>query len=131
MKAKFGLFARVTASLGASVALAGATASVFTNAEPGLWEITRGGSEPVKLCVASLATLAQFEHRNARCTRSVIRDNGSLATIHYTCPSGDFGQSDVRLVTPRALSIQTQGISAGAPFKYTIQARRIGNCQNH
>lgn len=85
----------------------------------------------MKLCVPKLVMLAQFEHRNARCSRSVIRDNGSAATVHYTCVGGDFGQSDLRLVTPRSLSIQTQGISGGAPFKYTLLARRAGDCQSH
>lgn len=114
-----------------ALGVAAASASVFATAEPGLWEISRSGSPAVKLCVANTAMLAQFEHRNSRCSRNVIRDNGSAATVHYTCPGGDFGQSDLRLVTPRSLSIQTQGISAGAPFQYTIQARRIGNCQIH
>jgi hypothetical protein len=111
--------------------LAAASASIFTTAEPGLWEVSRTGSQPVKLCVGNTAMLAQFEHRNTRCSRSIIRDSGSAATVHYTCPGGDFGQSDLRLVTPRSLSIETQGISGAAPFKYTIQARRLGNCQNH
>lgn len=115
----------------AALLVAAASASVFATAEPGLWEIKPGGSEAVKLCVPNTMALTQFEHRNSKCSRTVIRDNGSSATVHYTCAGGDFGQTDVRLVTPRALSIQTQGISAGAPFKYTLQARRIGNCQNH
>lgn len=85
----------------------------------------------MKLCVPNTAVLAQFEHRNSRCSRTIIRDNGSVATVTYTCPGGDFGQTDVRLVTPRSLSIQTQGISASAPFNYVIQARRIGDCPSH
>jgi hypothetical protein len=131
MKAKFRLSVRVAASLAAAAILGGASASVFSTAEPGLWEISRAGSPTVKLCVPNLAVLAQFEHRNARCSRSIIRDDGSIATVHYTCAGGDFGQSDVKLVTPRSLTIRTQGISAGAPFKYTLIARRIGPCQNH
>lgn len=114
-----------------ALAVCGASASVFASAQPGLWEISRPGSPPVKLCIPNLAVLAQFENRNARCSRSVIRDDGSAATIHYTCASGDFGQSDVKLVTPRSLTIQTQGISGGAPFKYTLIARRAGDCQSH
>ena len=108
-----------------------ASASIFATAEPGQWEISRIGSPPVKLCVANTAVLAQVEHRNARCSRTVIRDNGSAATVHYTCAGGDFGQTDLRLVTPRSLTIETQGISAGAPFKYTLLARRVGNCKIH
>jgi hypothetical protein len=73
--------------------------------------------------------LAQFQDRNSACTRRVIRDDGSQATVHYTCGSaGGFGDSTITLVTPRALSIATQGISGGAPFNYTLQARRVGDC---
>ncbi len=114
-----------------AVVTVAASASLFATAEPGLWEISKTGAQPVKLCVANTAMLAQFEHRTSRCSRTVIRDSGSAATVHYSCPGGDFGQSDLRLVTPRSLSIQTQGISGNAPFKYTIQARRLGNCPSH
>ena len=50
------------------------------------------------------------------------------AEIHYTCQSGAFGQSNVELLTPRSLRIETQGISDNAPFHYVLQARRLGNC---
>jgi len=124
-------FVKCFSALVAALAIGAASASVFTNAEPGLWEISKAGSPAVKLCVPNLAVLAQYEHRNARCSRSIIRDDGAQATVHYSCAGGDFGQSDVTLVTPRSLTIRTQGISAGAPFKYTLIARRAGNCQSH
>jgi len=147
-------FVKCFSALVAALAIGAASASVFAKAEPGLWEISKAGSpavklcvpnlaEPglweiskagspaVKLCVPNLAVLAQYEHRNARCSRSIIRDDGAQATVHYSCAGGDFGQSDVTLVTPRSLTIRTQGISAGAPFKYTLIARRAGNCQSH
>lgn len=120
---------RVVAVLVAAMTVAGAASSVFATAEPGMWELTRSGSQPVRICVANPEALAQFEHRNSKCTRSVIRDNGLQATVHYSCGGGgDFGQSDVALVTPRSLTIRTQGISGSAPFKYTLQARRTGDC---
>jgi len=124
-------FVKCFSVLVAALAIGAASASVFANAEPGLWEISKAGSPAVKLCVPNLAVLAQYEHRNARCSRSIIRDDGAQATVHYSCAGGDFGQSDVTLVTPRSLTIRTQGISAGAPFKYTLIARRAGNCQSH
>lgn len=110
---------------------AAATPSALRQAEGGLWEIARSGADPVRQCVASPATLAQFEHRNASCTRVVVRDSGSQATIHYTCPGGGFGHSNVTVLTRRLLRIETQGISASAPFKYVLQARRVGNCPGH
>ena len=97
----------------------------------GLWEVSTSatGHNPTRVCVPSVDVLAQFEHRNGRCTRSVIRDNGTNAEISYTCTDGGFGHSAVTLVTPRSLTIDTQGISGGLPFHYKLYARRMGDCQ--
>jgi hypothetical protein len=70
---------------------AAATPSALSQAEGGLWEIARSGAAPVQQCVADPSMLAQFEHRNASCTRSLARAAGSSATIHYTCPGGGSG----------------------------------------
>lgn len=110
---------------------AAAPASLLATAEPGSWEVSRSGSEPVRLCLATMDSLAQFEHRNAKCTRSVIRNAASSATVHYTCSNGEFGESVMSLITPRSVRVETQGISGGAPFKYTFQARRVGDCRAH
>ena len=110
---------------------AAATPSVLSGTEGGLWEISRKGGQPVRLCVANPSILAQFEHRNANCTRNVVREAGTAATIHYNCKGGDFGHSTLTVVTPRSLRIETQGISGNAPFKYVLQARRVGNCPGH
>jgi len=115
------------------VALAAASSpSVLFGVEGGEWEISRAGAAPVKLCVANPETLAQFEHRNANCTRGVVRNAGTTATINYSCGGGgEFGHSTIKVITPRSLRIETQGISANAPFKYVLQARRVGNCPGH
>jgi hypothetical protein len=96
----------------------------------GLWEVSTSatGHNPTKLCVASPDVLAQFEHRNGRCTRNVIRDSGTNTEISYTCSDGGFGRSAVTLVTPRSMTIDTQGISGGLPFHYKLYARRMGDC---
>ena len=127
-------FARVPTVLAIALApllAAAAAPSLFSQAQPGLWQVERSGAPAVKLCVPNTSALAQFEHRKASCTRTVIRDSGSVARIRYTCAGGGFGQSEVTLLTPRSLRIQTQGISANAPFNYTLQARRLGDCPAH
>ena len=96
--------------------VAAASPSALSQAQGGLWEIARNGSSPVRLCLANPAALAQFEHRSANCSRTVIRDSGTTTTIRYSCAGGNFGQSDLTLVTPRSLRVETQGISANAPF---------------
>jgi len=96
----------------------------------GLWDVSTSatGHNPTRLCVASPDVLAQFEHRNGRCTRSVIRDSGTSTEINYTCTDGGFGRSAMTLITPRSLTIDTQGISGGLPFHYKLYARRMGDC---
>jgi hypothetical protein len=118
------------AAMGA-VLVAAAPLSIFHQTKPGYWEIDRSGAEPRRLCITNLNTLAQFEHRDANCPRTVIRDSRSEATVHYTCRGGDFGESRMTALTPRSIRVQTQGLSAGSPFNYTFQARRVGNCPAH
>lgn len=111
--------------------VASASPSVFENTQSGLWQVDKPGAQPVRLCLANTSALATFEHRKANCSRTVIRDSGSMATIRYTCPGGAFGQSSVTLLTPRSLRIETQGISENAPFNYVLQAHRVGDCPAH
>ena len=103
---------------------------VLAKASGGSWEIEGVPGAPARqrLCVADPALLAQFEHRGTSCTRVVIRDGPSSAEVHYTCAGGGFGQTTITQLTPRSLRVETQGISRNAPFHYTFQARRMGNC---
>ncbi|HYC96179.1 MAG TPA: DUF3617 family protein [Sphingomicrobium sp.] len=96
----------------------------------GLWEVSRSatGHNPTRICVASPDLLAQFEHRQQRCARTIVSDAGAETLISYNCPSGGFGQSKITLITPRTLRIDTQGISDNLPFHYQLHARRIGSC---
>jgi hypothetical protein len=116
----------------ASVAMLALTAlarpAVFSQTAAGLWEISRSDGGRRNICVPDPVLLAQYEHFRGRCTREVIRDQGRLAEISYSCAGGGFGQSRVEQITPRSLRIETQGISGDAPFHYVLQARRIGDC---
>jgi hypothetical protein len=102
--------------------------SVFMQASGGLWEISRSDGGRRNLCVPDPSVLAQYEHLRGKCSREVIRDQGRLAEISYSCAGGGFGQSRVEQLTPRSLRIETQGISGNAPFHYVLQARRVGDC---
>lgn len=117
---------------GAALLLLGLTAAVrptiFSQTTGGLWEVSRGNGFRRTVCIPDPVVLAQFEHLRANCARDIVRDQQRRAEIHYTCAGGAFGQSTVDLITPRALRIETQGISGNAPFHYVLQARRVGNC---
>ena len=99
-------------------------------AQGGMWEVSRSatGHQATRICVASPDLLAQFEHRQSRCTRKVVSDSGTQTLISYNCAGGGFGQSKMTLITPRSLRIDTQGISDNLPFHYQLHARRVGDC---
>jgi hypothetical protein len=115
----------------AAAALAAAQPAALSHVPAGLWEITGapGAQAPIRQCVADISALAQFEHRGRNCARSVISDNATSTLISYKCGAGDFGQSQLDVLTPRSLRISTQGISDQLPFNYVLQAHRVGDCE--
>jgi hypothetical protein len=123
----------IGAGMGALILAAAALPPTIANSA-GLWEISRSasGANAEKRCVPSATVLAQWEHRQIQCTRVVLSSTATSAVITYTCPKGGFGRSQVRVITPRTLRIETQGIAAdGFPFNYVLHARRVGNCPAH
>ena len=115
----------------AGAAFAAVAPRALAPALGGMWEVSRNaaGHNPTRICVASPELLAQFEHRQQRCMRSVVSDRGTETLITYDCPGGGgFGQSKMTLITPRTIRIDTQGISQNLPFHYQLHARRIGDC---
>ena len=112
---------------------AAAQPSALAQAQAGLWEISGapGAKPPLRQCVADVASLAEFEHRGRNCAPKVISSSANSVVVQYSCGSGDFGRSQVDVITPRSLRIDTQGISAGLPFGYVLQARRIDDCPTH
>ncbi|MBA2772236.1 MAG: hypothetical protein M3438_06470 [Pseudomonadota bacterium] len=122
-----------TAGAVLALALAGASSpSVLSQISGGLWEISgQRGAPPTRLCIPQPPLLAQVEHRSAKCTQTVLRNDPASALIEYSCPGGGFGHSKITMLTPRSVRIETQGIADYAPFGYVVKARRIGNCPNH
>lgn len=114
----------------ATLVVAAASPRALMPAMGGLWEVSQraDGHGAQRMCVASPVMLAQYEHRQARCTRTVVSDRGTQTVISYSCADGGFGQSKVTLLTPRTMRIETQGISGNLPFHYQLHARRVGDC---
>jgi hypothetical protein len=80
------------------------------------------------ICVADPTLLVQLRHRNAPCTRLVLSEDAAGAVFHYTCPASGYGQTALRIETPRLAQIDTQGIAGNRPFAYRAEARRVGTC---
>jgi hypothetical protein len=104
--------------------------AALAQASPGLWEISGvpGAKAPIRQCVADVAALGWFEHRGRGCKSDIIRSNGSSTVLTYECGGSGFGRSEISVITPRNLRIDTQGISDNLPFNYVLQARRVGDC---
>lgn len=120
---------RFLAVLPVAAALIGATLPQALRGG-GLWEVSTkaSGLGGARHCLADAAILTQWEHRQMQCTRVVLTGGRDRSEVQYTCPAGGFGNSRARVITPRSVRIQTQGISGGLPFAYTLHARRIGPC---
>ena len=130
MRARFAKFLKPAAIGLALLTLSAATLPAILAGSGGLWEVSKSatGANAERQCVPQAAVLAQWEHRKGQCTRVVISATETEAVVHYTCTGGGFGQSKMRVITPRTLRIETQGISDGFPFSYTLHARRVGDC---
>ena len=105
--------------------------TVFSKIEPGLWELHEFGnsSGPRRsLCLADPQVLMQIEHRALPCSSLVLADDAQSATVHYTCPSSGYGRTSMRWISPRVLTIDTQGIRDNRPFAYRAEARRLRGC---
>jgi hypothetical protein len=104
--------------------------SSLAQSQAGLWEIAGlpGAKSPLRQCVADVASLAVFEHRGKGCKPRVTSSHGNSTIIEYSCGGAGFGRSQVDVLTPRSLRIETQGISDQLPFRYVLQARRVGDC---
>jgi hypothetical protein len=96
--------------------------------EPGLWELDIKGRAPKLSCVVNTAVLVQIEHDQPGCSRFVIANDAKSSTVHYSCQRTGWGRTTVRVETPAAAVIQTQGISRNQPFDYIVQAHRVGAC---
>lgn len=101
--------------------------------QPGLWHFRDldGNVELPPLCLGDPQLLVQLRHRAAACSRIVVAEDEASATVHYTCSAGGYGQTVIRVETPRLAQIRTQGIAGNAPFSARLEARRAGSCPSN
>jgi hypothetical protein len=132
---------RARLALGLTIAISTAAAATgaankvtaLSRLEPGLWQLRDLDAPKAaqqSVCVADPILLMQLRHRTAPCTRLVIAEGEREAIVHYTCPASGYGQTALRVETPRLAQIDTQGIIENRPFAYRAEARRVGPCEN-
>jgi hypothetical protein len=134
-----GVGRRAWLGLIAAAAVAGAAPAVSQRVgalgklQAGLWQfrvLDGGASRPAPVCIGDPSVLAQLQHRNSSCSRLVVAQSEDGATVHYTCSAGGYGQTSLRVETPRLVQIDTQGISENVPFAYRAEARYVGSCSS-
>ena len=96
--------------------------------QPGEWQLREADGTMRKMCVRDAAMLFQLRNRGVACSRFVVDNSPTSATVHYTCPGAGHGRTTIAVETPRLLRIESQGIDAGAPFALELEGRRTGVC---
>jgi hypothetical protein len=102
--------------------------NALTAIQPGEWEVSMAGAAPRRLCISSTDALFQIRHVDHACSRMVIADGRTSATVHYSCRETGGGRTTLRVSTPQSVHITTQGIADNAPFDFEAVARRTGAC---
>lgn len=101
----------------------------FSSVERGQWALREVGGTARSMCVADPAVLFQLRGaRGGNCSRFVIENGSTSATVHYTCPGMGHGRTTITVETPRLMRIESSGVEAGAPFAIEVEARRTGAC---
>lgn len=103
--------------------------AVIGRIEPGLWAIRTDAGAEREICAADPSRLVQIQHDGLSCTRTIIANSETSATVHYSCPGAGWGRTTIKYSTPRSIAIDTQGIEGKAPFAFTAQARRTADCK--
>jgi hypothetical protein len=107
-----------------------ATLAAFELLQPGLWEFksTQDGAANRSICLRDSKAMLQLKHFQQSCSQFVIANGPRAATVHYQCNGAGHGQTSVRVETPRLVQLQSQGLSNRAPFSFSAEGRRIGDC---
>ena len=107
----------------------GSSLAMLDQLESGRWELREHASSvPQKICVASGRRLIQLRHPGAQCSNFVVEDGPAQVVVQYTCTGHGYGRTRVRRETNRLVQIDTQGIVDGLPFEFSVEARRVGEC---
>lgn len=96
--------------------------------QQGQWQLREAGGAARAMCVRDPAVLFQLRSRGAGCSRFVVENGATAATVHYTCPGRGHGRTTISVETPRLIHVSSEGIEGGAPFSIELEGRRTGEC---
>ena len=134
MKLTWATLGTLVAAIAASLSVPGnaqsASIALLSGLDKGEWTITfRDGTPGRRICVRDGSELIQIQHASETCSRFVIEDTATEATVQYTCRGNGYGRTTVRRETGALVQIDSQGIANGRPFDLSAEARRTGTCR--
>jgi hypothetical protein len=95
----------------------------------GAWSLRdRDDGSEQRICVRDGRELIQIRHKQAGCSRFVVRDDADEIVVQYTCPGNGYGRTSIRREANGLVQVQSQGIIDGAPFSISGEARHSGAC---
>lgn len=95
----------------------------------GEWTLrVRDDGSQQRVCVRDGRELIQLRHKQAGCSRFVVRDDAEEVVVQYTCRGNGYGRTSIRRESNGLVQIQSQGIIYGAPFAIAGEARHSGPC---
>jgi len=106
---------------------------ILSSLDRGMWELRTSSAGPSRaaksrVCVRQNTRLVQIQHGDAPCTHRVLSEKNNRVTVSYSCRGLGQGTTVIRKETDGLVQINSQGIRGGAPFNFTVEARRIGGC---
>lgn len=119
-------------AIGAALAAAWAQPATPLNAvAQGEWRLSEiDGPDRRSVCVADPGALLQLRQSHASCSRFILDSDRSSVTVRYSCGGTGHGRSVLTVRSPHSIKLETQGVSAGAPFAADYDGRLVGPCSH-
>lgn len=104
--------------------------AMLDHLEHGNWElrIREAGGGVESICLDNGRKLIQLRHPLDQCSSVIVEDTRTEVTVQYTCPGRGYGLTHIRWESKRLAQIDSRGIVRGAPFDFSAEARRVGDC---
>lgn len=121
-------------AIGAAALLGGAADApviqAFARIQPGEWVLHAfDRSVPDrKICIDDAYDLIQIRHPGAPCSRFVLTNEPSTATVHYTCAAAGYGRTTIKVESSQIVQLDSQGLVNQSPFQVSLEGRRVGSC---
>lgn len=115
--------------LAAPFAASSAELDMLASLTKGAWDVrVRDDRSQRRICLRDGQELIQIRHREAGCSRFVVRDDANELVVQYTCRGNGYGRTSLRRESNGLVQIESQGILDGTPFAISGEARYAGSC---